>query len=230
MSEKEILAKLAKATFGGDEVLAKQAAEEVIATNIDILKAINEGLARGMREIGGKYEDFEVFLPELILAADAMEAGLAVLRPKLMEIGGAEALKGKVVIGTVFGDIHDIGKNLVSTFLSVATYEVFDLGKDISPRDFVKKAEEVGANVIALSCLVSPSMYYQKDVIELLKAMGVREKYHVVVGGGPITPEWTKQIGADGYGKYAEDAVKLCNELTASGKTPGAGEPNIVGL
>ena len=230
MSEKEILAKLAKATLEGDEVLAKQAAEEVLREDIDILKAINEGLAQGMREIGDKYEKFEVFLPELMLAADAMEAGLAVLRPKLMEKGGKEALKGKVVIGTVFGDIHDLGKNLVSTFLSVDTYEVSNLGKDVTPRDFVKKAEEVGADIIALSCLVSPSMFYQRDVIDLLKLMGIREKYYVVVGGGPITTEWTKQIGADGYAKYCEDAVKLCNELMAAGDTPGASEPIIVGL
>ncbi len=230
MSEKEILAKLAKSTIEGDEALAKEAAEEALAADIDALKAIQEGLGRGMAEIGDKYANFEVFLPELMLAADAMHAGLAVLRPKLMETKGVEALKGKVVIGTVFGDIHDIGKDLVSTFLSVAGYEVFDLGKDIPVRDFIRKAEEVNANIIALSCLVSPSMYYQKDVIELLNAMGVREKYYVAVGGGPITPEWTEQIGADGYGKYAEDAVKLCNELVKTAKTPGTTEPIIVGL
>ena len=159
-----------------------------------------------------------------------LEAGLAILRPKLLEKAGAKGLKGKVVIGTAYGDIHDIGKNLVSTFISVAGFEVFDLGKDIPPKDYIQKAKEVEADIISISCLVSPSMYYQRDVIELLDAMGIREKYYVIVGGGPITTEWTKQIGSDGYGKYAEDAVKLCEELMASGKKPGSGEPLLIGL
>ncbi len=228
MSENEIISKLAKATLEGDEVLAKQAAEEVIAANIDILKAIKEGLGKGMAEIGNRYKCFEVFLPELMLAAEAMNAGLDVLRPKLME-KKVEASKGKVVIGTVFGDIHDLGKNLVSAFLSVGGYEVFDIGKSVSPQDFVKKAEEVGANIIAMSCLISPSMYYQKDVIALLKAMGIREKYYVIVGGGPITPEWTGEIGADGYARFCEGAVKLCDELAGTGNTPGTVKPIVIG-
>lgn len=229
MSEKEILAKLAKAAIEGDEDLARSAAEEVIASNIDITKAIRDGFGRGMAEVGEKFAKCEVYLPELMLAAEAMNAGLAILRPKLLD-EKRSTLKGKVVIGTVFGDIHDVGRNLVSTFLTVAGYEVLDLGNSVIPRDFVKKAEEVKANIIALSCLISPSMYYQSDVIKLLKDMKIREKYYVIVGGGPITPEWADQIGSDGYGKYAEDAIKLCDGLVAAGKTPGEGKPTIIGL
>ena len=228
--KEEIMANLARATLEGDDALAKQAAQDAITANLDISQAINDGLAKGMKVLGDKYEKFECFLPELMLGADAMEAGLAILRPKLLEKVGAKGLKGKVVIGTAFGDIHDIGKNLVSTFMSVAGFEVIDLGKDIPPRDYVKKAQEVDADIIAISCLVSPSMYYQRDIIDLLNAMGIREKYYVIVGGGPITIDWTKQIGSDGYGKYAEDGVKLCEELIASGKKPGSGEPLIIGL
>ena len=231
MSDKaDIMAKLTKATLEGDDDLAKQAAQEVIEANLDISQAINDGLANGMKMLGEKYEKFECFLPDLMLGADAMEAGLAILRPKLLEKAGAKGLKGKVVVGTAYGDIHDIGKNLVSTFISVAGFEVFDLGKDIPPKDYVQKAKEVEADIISISCLVSPSMYYQRDVIELLDAMGIRDKYYVLVGGGPITTEWTKQIGSDGYGKYAEDAVKLGEELMASNKKPGSGEPLLIGL
>jgi methylmalonyl-CoA mutase cobalamin-binding domain/chain len=230
MLEDTILENLNKAVLEGDETLAEQTAAEVIAAKMDIRKAIDEGLNRAMKELGRKFENFEVFLPELILAADAMKVALAVFRPKLMEMGIKGFLKGKVIVGTVSGDVHDIGKELVATALSVAGYEVFNLGKDVPPREFIKKAEEVGGNVIALSCLISPSMYFQKDVIKQLNTMGVREKYYVIVGGGPITPQWVKQIGADGYGKYAEDAVKVCDQLIQTNKSPGTFEPIIFGV
>lgn len=225
-----MLAKLAQAALQGDIALARKTAEEVIAANIDITKAIREGFGQGMTEIGQKFASCEVYLPELMRAAEAMNAGLAVLRPKLMEKKGTEALKGKIIIGTVFGDIHDVGRNLVSTFLQIAGYEVFDLGHSVHDKDFVRKAEEVNADIIALSCLISPSMYYQRDVIRLLKAMGIRERYYVIVGGGPITPEWAEQIESDGYGKYAEDAVELCNRLMEFRKPQGKAKPIVVGL
>ena len=230
MSEKDTLDKLKKAAIEGDIDLAKKGAEEVLEKNIDVSKALKEGFGLGMTEIGERFARFEAFLPELMRAGKAMSAGFDILRPKLLELKGNEAYKGKVVIGTVYGDVHDVGRNLVSTFLSVASYEVFDLGNAVPERDFVKKAEEVDADIIALSCLITPSMYYQRDVITLLEAMGIRDKYYVIIGGGPITAEWTEQIKADGYGKYSEDAVQLCTTLIESKKAPGVGEPIIIGV
>ena len=164
-----------------------------------------------------------------MLAGEALNVALAILRPKIMDKKAAEISKGKVVLGTVFGDVQDIGKNLVSIYLSVAGYEVFDIGVAVITQDFVKKAEELRASIIGLSCLISPSMYYQRDVIELLKAMGIREKYHVIVGGATITPEWAEEIESDGYAEYCVDAAKLCDKLIKSGKTPGMGKPIVVG-
>jgi corrinoid protein of di/trimethylamine methyltransferase len=213
----EILDRLAKAVMGGDEEAAKKAAQEAIDAKMDPLDAIKNGLSKGMEVIGKKFGNFEVFLPEVMLAADAMKAGIGVLRPYISADKMAEGSKGKVVIGTVYGDIHDIGKNLVATMLEVARYEVYDLGNDIPPKKFLEKAKEVNADIIGMSCLLTPSMYYQKDVIELMKDMGIRDKIWVMVGGAPITPDWTKEIGADGWGRHAEDAVIVANLLMEKG-------------
>lgn len=214
----EILEKLAKAVMAGDEDSAKKAAQEAIDAKVDPIDAIKNGLSKGMEVIGKKFADFEVYLPEVMLAADAMKAGIGVLRPHISADRMSESQKGKVVIGTVYGDIHDIGKNLVATMLEVAHYEVHDLGNDVPPKKFLEKAKEVDANIIGMSSLLTPSMYYQKDVIDLLKDMGLREKTWVMVGGSPITPEWTKEIGADGWGRHADDAVEVANLLIDKGK------------
>jgi corrinoid protein of di/trimethylamine methyltransferase len=214
----EILEKLAKAVMEGDEEAAKRAAQEAINNGIDPIYAIKNGLSRGMEVIGKRFSNFEVFLPEVMLAADAMKAGIEVLKPYISADKLEERSRGKVVIGTVFGDIHDIGKNLVATMLEVAGYEVHDLGNDIPPKRFVDKVREVKADIVAMSCLLTPSMYYQKDVIELLRDAGLRDKVWVMVGGAPITPEWTREIGADGWGRHADDAVVVANLLMEKGK------------
>ena len=170
-----------------------------------------------MAVIGEKFGRFEVFLPEVMLAADAMKAGIGVLRPHISEEQMAKQIKGKVVIGTVYGDIHDIGKNLVATMLEVAGYEVYDLGNDVEPKKFLEKVKEVTADIVAMSCLLTPSMYYQKDVIELLKEMDIRDKIWAIIGGSPITPDWTKDVGADGWGRHSDDAVGVANMLMENG-------------
>ncbi|KUO42453.1 MAG: hypothetical protein APU95_00710 [Hadesarchaea archaeon YNP_N21] len=213
----EILEKLANAVITGDVDEARKVAEEALKANVDPLEAIKNGLAKGMDVIGKKFHNFEVFLPEVMLAADAMKAGIEILRPYLSAESAAKMSKGKVVIGTVFGDIHDIGKNLVAAMLEAAGFEVYDLGTDCPSTKFVEKAEEVKADIIAMSSLMVTSMFYQKEVVDFLKDAGEREKYWVMVGGGPVTPEWAKEIGAEGYGRFADDAVEVAKTLIEAG-------------
>jgi corrinoid protein of di/trimethylamine methyltransferase len=216
MPHDQILDKLYNAVIEGDETLARKATDEAISSGIDPVTIVQKGLSKGMDVIGERFRKMEIFLPQVILAADAMKAGMAVLKPLLTSDMG-NIIKGNVVAGTVFGDIHDIGKNFVVAMLEAAGYEVNDLGCDVPPKKYVEKAVEANSNLIALSCLLSPSMYYQKDVIKLLKDMNLREKYYVMVGGGPITPSWAEEIEADGYGRLADHAVMICNELMENG-------------
>ena len=215
---KKILEKLAKAVIDGDEESAKKVAEEALKAKIDPVLAIKGGLTKGIEIVGKKFHDFEVFLPEVILAADAMKAAAAVLKPHIAAERAAEVMRGKAVIGTVRGDIHDIGKNLVAAMLEVAGFEVHDIGTDCPSTKFIEKAKEVGADIIGMSSLMVTSMYYQKEVIDYLKDMNERDKYWVMIGGGPITPEWAIKIGADGYGRFSDDAVEVANTLMEKGK------------
>ena len=218
MSNTELLERLAKVVIDGDEEAAKKTAEEAIAAKVDPLIAIKEGLAKGMGVIGKKFHEFEVFLPEVLLAAEAMKIAIGVIKPHLTSEEMKSALAGKVVIGTVFGDIHDIGKNLVAVMLEVAGFEVTDLGRDVPPKQFIDKAKEINADIIAMSCLLSPSMLYQKDVIDYLKDAGDRDKCWIMVGGAAVTPDWTAEIGADGWGRHAEDGVEVGKILMEKGK------------
>jgi len=218
MSNTELLERLTKVVIDGDEEAAKKAAEEAIAAKINPLIAIKEGLAKGMNVVGKKFHDFEIFLPEVLLAAEAMRAAIGVIKPHLTKEEIKSALAGKVVVGTVFGDIHDIGKNLVATMLEVAGFEVIDLGRDVPVKQFIDKAKEINADIIAMSCLLSPSMIYQKDVIDYLKDIGDRDKCWIMVGGAAVTPEWTAEIGADGWGRHAEDGVEVGKILVEKGK------------
>jgi methylmalonyl-CoA mutase cobalamin-binding domain/chain len=156
-----------------------------------------------------------------------MKAGVDVLRPTISKEDMTKSRKGVVVMGTVFGDIHDIGKNLVIAMLEAAGFEVYDIGIDVEPKKFIEKAREVKADIIGMSALLTPTMFSQKDVLELMKAMNVRDDYYVIIGGAPITPEWAKEIGADGYGKYATDAAKVCEILMDKGKE--VDKPVVVG-
>ena len=228
MTEKDLLEKLAKTIIEGDEQTAEAVAKEIIAAGIDPIDAIQKGAKKGLDEIGERFQRLEAFLPDLIRGGEAMRACMTVFLPHIKAEQASSIELGKVVIGTVTGDIHDIGKSLVGTMLTVSGFEVFDLGTDVPVKKFVEKAEEIGAKAIALSALMTTSSYYQEEVINYLKDRGLREKYYVVVGGAPVTPEWTVQIGADGYGKTAVHASQMLERLVKEGVAPPLPKPIII--
>jgi corrinoid protein of di/trimethylamine methyltransferase len=177
------------------------------------LQVIDEVLSPTMEEIGDKFDRMDIFLPELMGAAEAMQSATAILTKHIQATVERPMTKGKVVMGTVHGDIHEIGKNIVKIMLEVSGFEVFDLGKDVPSMQFIEKAGEVGADMIALSALMTTTMVSQKEVIELLKALGKREDYIVIVGGAPTTAQWKEEIGADGWAETAVQAAKLATDL-----------------
>jgi methylmalonyl-CoA mutase cobalamin-binding domain/chain len=219
MSKQDVLAKLHEALIGVagyDEV--EEIARGLVAEGTDVLAAIDVATA-AMDEIGEKFAAFEVFLPDLMIAGEKMTRCMAILQPYIQATGDAKA-SARVVLGTVSGDLHDIGKNLVATMLTVAGFEVSDLGVNVPPLEFIKAAREHKADILALSSLMTNSLPYQKEVIDLLNEMGQRERYYVIVGGGPVTPEFARQIGADGWAENAAQAAGLCRQLIESGNTP----------
>lgn len=191
--------------------------EEEVKKALDLgiapLDIIEKALAPAMTVIGDKFEKGEYFLAELVAAGETFKEILQTLKPLLVKSGQTTKTLGKVVIGTVRGDLHDIGKNIVATMLESAGFEIYDLGVDVAPEDFVKKAEEVKADIIAMSALLTTTMIEMKNVIEELKKSGMRNKVKVIIGGAPITEEYAKEIGADGYAEDAVKAVRVCKEL-----------------
>lgn len=175
----------------------KALVQEALDEGKDPKEILNDGLLAGMMVIGEKFKNNEVFVPEVLVAARALNAGLAILEPKLVEVGNEPV--GKVVIGTVKGDLHDIGKNLVAMMLKGVGFEVTDLGVDVEPATFIEKAEEVGANVICMSALLTTTMPSMQAVIDELNSRGLRDKYIVMVGGAPVNQSFADQIGADYY-------------------------------
>lgn len=184
----------------------KELVQQALDEGVDAKEILNEGLLSGMMIVGGKFKRNEVFVPEVLVAARAMNAGLTILEPKLVEMGNEPV--GKAVIGTVKGDLHDIGKNLVAMMYKGAGFEVYDLGVDVSAEAFVEKAEEVGADVIGMSALLTTTMDNMKVVIDLLKEKGIRDKFIVMVGGAPITEAFAEEIGADYYTPDAASAAE----------------------
>jgi len=192
-----------------DSDAAVAAAEEAVAAGLDLLEAVEKGFAGPIRELGEAFDRMEIFLPELTLGADAMKAGVAVLEKALDEQGAKLEKKAVVVIGTVEGDIHDIGKSVVATLLQANGYEVYDLGVEVPSTRIIDAAESHNADVIAMSALLSTTMLYQRDVIELLKNKGTRDNYYILVGGAPVTQSWAEEIGANGFANDAFEAVQL---------------------
>ena len=188
----------------------KALVEQALAEGIDAKVILNEGLLDGMMIIGGKFKRNEVFVPEVLVAARAMNAGMAILEPKLVEIGNEPI--GKAVIGTVKGDLHDIGKNLVVMMYKGAGFEVIDLGVDVEPETFIAKAEEVGADVIGMSALLTTTMQNMKETVDLLNEKGLRDKYIVMIGGAPINDSFAEEIGADFYTSDAASAAEVAKE------------------
>lgn len=187
----------------------KALVQQAIDENLDPKVILNEGLLGGMMIIGAKFKNNEVFVPEVLVAARAMNAGLTILEPKLIEVGN-EPL-GKAVVGTVQGDLHDIGKNLVVMMLKGAGFEVCDLGVDVESNAFIKKAEEIGADIICMSALLTTTMPKMQEVIELLKEKNLRDKYIVMIGGAPVNESFCEQIAADHYTPDAASCKRTCS-------------------
>ncbi|MBF0529483.1 MAG: corrinoid protein [Deltaproteobacteria bacterium] len=193
-----------------DEQRTVSSAYEALAQGVDAYQAIQHGLADGMTRAGRLFEEEEYFIPELLVWSDAMDAGLDVLKPKLKKVG---VKTGKVVIGVIEGDTHDIGKNLVRIMLETGGFEVIDLGRDVPPQHFVNIAREARADIIALSTLMTTTMDGMGQVVRLLEQENIRDNFKVIIGGGPISLSFAKQIGADGYAINATEAVEVAREL-----------------
>ena len=213
MSEADILKDLKESILNFDENLAEKTAQEAIDIKMDPLKAVGEGLVKGLDIIGEKYENDEIFLPELMMAANTFQTAMGVLEPAIKEKGQQRAKKGVVVLGTVKGDIHKIGKDIVTLLLRIGGYEVHDLGEDVDLFTFVETAKKVNADAIGLSALLTSTLSGQKDVIDALIQDGTREKYIIMVGGGATTPEWAETIGADLYAENAQYAVRRLAQM-----------------
>jgi len=216
LSSETLTERLERFVITGQEEAAEKTAIEILNACMDPLEVIEENLFSAMKFVGEKFEKGEYFVPELLCAAAAMEAAIRVLTAE-MKGESKEKLKakkiGRVVVGTVSGDIHDIGKNILALLLEVSGFDTYDLGKDVDSMKFIEKAAEVQANIIALSALMTTTRPAQKEVVEFLNEMGLRGKYVVMVGGAPTSKEWAEEIAADGWAETAEQGVKLAQTL-----------------
>jgi 5-methyltetrahydrofolate--homocysteine methyltransferase len=221
---REQIQRLATAIMEGNADAARDAATRLNLANVAPMDVVNLAIKPAMDEVGRKYDRLEVFLPELVLAGEAAQEALKILFTK----EGREALaKGKIVIGTIQGDIHDIGKNITAAILSANGYAVVDIGNDVPPDKFIEIAKSEKADFIGLSCLLTPSMFFMRDVVRRLKDEGIREKFQVIVGGAAVYPDWAREVGADGWAKDAERAVQLCDMLADRSKQ--LARPVVVG-
>lgn len=209
--KEELYEGLVNAVVDMDEDLVRELAGQVIDEGFDAYEAIENGLSKGMQEVSRLYDEEEYFIPELLLCSDAMYAGIDILKPHIKTDEAAE--KYTVVIGVVEGDTHDIGKNLVKIMLESGGFNVVDLGRDIPASDFIARAKEEHADIIALSTLMTTSMNTMKEVIELLNKANERDSFKVMVGGGPVSRGFADKIGADAYSVNAADAIRVAREL-----------------
>lgn len=208
------LQRLYDAVLTGDAKAAVEVTRDAIAENLDPLRLISGTMVPAMDEVGRLYEAEEYFVPELLLAARAMKGALELLRPLLAECGAKPT--GTVAIGTVKGDLHDIGKNLVASLLEGGGFEVIDLGADVPPEKFIEAIRDKGAQIVCLSALLTVTMPSMKTTIEALKGAGLRDQVKVLVGGAPVTQQYADDIGADGYGESASNAVALARKLVGA--------------
>jgi corrinoid protein of di/trimethylamine methyltransferase len=208
------LQELHEAILNGDAKTAAAVTRAALAQNVPAIELIQQAMVPAMDEVGRRFECQDYFVPELLLSARAMKAALEPLRPLLAASGAQPA--GTVVIGTVKGDLHDIGKNLVAALLEGGGFEVIDLGVDVAPEKFVETVQQTNANIVCLSALLTVTMLSMKAVIEGLRAAGLREHVTVLVGGAPVTRQFAEEIGADGYGENASAAVALARSCAKS--------------
>lgn len=215
MADERLYEEMTKAVIDGLPDRAQALAEEALRMEIDPLEAIDQGFKPGMDIVGEGFASGELFIPDLMMSGEAMKAAIAALEPELMKRKQQREVLGKVVIGTVQGDIHEIGKTLVATMLAANGFEVHDLGVDVSSQQFVDKVREVDANVVGLSALLTTTILNQEVVILNLKEAGLRDRVKVIIGGVPASQEWADEIGADAYAENATEAVEVVRGLVA---------------
>jgi 5-methyltetrahydrofolate--homocysteine methyltransferase len=205
------LQELFDAILSGNAEQAKQKVQAALDLDLEPSQILNQGMIAAMAEVGERFEKGEYFVPEMLIAARAMQQGLLILKPHLQQSDLVS--QGKVVIGTVKGDLHDIGKNLVSMMMEGAGFEMVDLGTDVSAEKFLEAVKQTEANVVAMSALLTTTMPNMKTVIQALKEAGLRDQVKVVIGGAPVTENYAQEIGADGYASDASRAVKMTKTL-----------------
>jgi corrinoid protein of di/trimethylamine methyltransferase len=209
----ELFNAMKQCVIDGDIDQAAVLAHKALELNIDPLEAINKGFVPGVNYVGEQFGAGDMFLPDLVLAGEAMKTAVSILEPEMQKRGLQRQMLGKVVLGTVKGDIHEIGKTLVATMLSASGFQVFDLGVDVPIEKFADKAREVSADIVGVSALLTTTMVGQKSVIEALDDMGLRPRVKVMIGGAPVTRGWADEIGADGYSEDAIGAVVVAKRL-----------------
>jgi len=212
----EFLEKLTSSIINGDPESATTLTQEALQAGLEPLTLINQALVPGMNAVGEKFASGEYFLPNLVIAGSAMQQAMQLLEPELKERQQELESSGKVVIGTVHGDIHEIGKSLVATMLSANGFEVHDLGVDVTTADFLAKVKETGAHLLGLSALLTTTMTVQREVIEALAQAGIRDQMKVMVGGAPVNQDWADSVGADGYAEDAMAAVVVAKRLVGA--------------
>lgn len=209
----DLLEKFQLAIIEGDAEEAGKVAQSCLDNGITPTEAVEVGLRDGLRIVGEKFEKLELYLPDMILAAEAGNEAMKVLEPAIVASGHSSESAGTVIIGAAKGDIHTIGKNILAMLLKLAGFKVHDLGEDVASTTFLEQTRKLNADVIAISSLMTSTMPGQREVINLLKDVGEREKFKVIVGGAPVTQEWAEQIGADGYAETAAGGVTIALKL-----------------
>jgi corrinoid protein of di/trimethylamine methyltransferase len=212
----ELFTAMRQSVIDGDPATAARLAQEALDAGVRPLDAIEQGFVPGLTSVGEQFGEGELFLPDMMLAARAMQKAVAVLEPEMAAQSTTRSVAGRVVIGTVKGDIHEIGKNLVGMMLSTSGFEVHDLGVDVSPERFVEAAKEHDADIVGVSALLTTTMAGQRTVVEAVAAAGLRPKCKVIVGGAPASAQWATEIGADGYSEDAIGAVALVKRLVGA--------------
>jgi corrinoid protein of di/trimethylamine methyltransferase len=216
MANERLFEEMTQAVIDGLPARARELADEALRAGIDPLEAIENGFKPGMEVVGEGFDKGELFIPDLMMAGEAMKTAIATLEPELMKRKQARKVLGRVVIGTVEGDIHEIGKTLVATMLAAAGFEVHDLGVDVAAQRFVDTVRDTNANVVGLSALLTTTILNQEAVIQALTEAGLREQVKVIIGGVPANPEWAEEIGADAYAENATEAVEVVKGLVGA--------------
>ncbi len=211
LPEESIFRKIEKAILDLDETKLKEYVNFALDQKIPPIDIINKSITKALRIVGEKFENGELFLTHLIAAGEATQEILRIIEPELTSI--KRKTLGKIILGTVRGDIHDIGKNIVGSMLYAAGFEIYDLGIDVPANRFVEKAKEINADIVGASALLSTTLPSQKEIIEAIQKEGIRNKIKVIFGGAPVTKEWVKEIGGDGYAENAIEAVRLVKKL-----------------